>query len=110
MPPEQIRGEQVDARADVYSLGCLMFHSLTGHVPYERDSEVAKIYAHLTDPPPSVAEHAPLAPPAVDAVVSRALAKAPDDRYPSAGDLARAARAALTGAAPPQREHSLATG
>ena len=110
MPPEQIRGEQVDARADVYSLGCMMFHSLTGHVPYERDSEVAKIYAHLTDPPPSVADHAPLAPPEVDAVVSRALAKAPDDRYPSAGDLARAARAALTGAVPAQREHSLATG
>ena len=110
MPPEQIRGERVDARADVYSLGCVMFHSLTGHVPYERDSEVAKIFAHLTDPPPSVAEHAPEAPPPLDTVVTEALAKAPDDRYPSAGDLARAARAALTEAVPAEREHSVATG
>ncbi|MEA2363026.1 MAG: hypothetical protein QOD71_2171 [Thermoleophilaceae bacterium] len=110
MPPEQIKGESVDALADVYSLGCLMFHSLTGHTPFERDTEVAKIYAHLNDPPPSVVDSVPGAPPAFDAVVRRALAKEPGERYPSAGDLARAARAALTGAAPEQPEHSLATG
>jgi YVTN family beta-propeller protein len=110
MPPEQIKGEPVSALADVYSLGCMLFHSLTGHTPFERDTEVAKIYAHLNDPPPSVVDAVPEAPPAFDEVVSRALAKEPEERYPSAGDLARAARAALTGAEPEQPEHSLATG
>ena len=110
MPPEQIKGEPADARADVYSLGCLLYHSLTGHTPYERDSEVATIYAHLADPPPRLVEGAPEAPSALDEVVRRALAKEPNERYPSAGDLARAAAAALTGVAPAQHEHSLATG
>ena len=110
MPPEQIKGEHADARADVYSLGCLLYHSLTGHTPYERDSDVATIYAHLADPPPRVVEGAPGAPPALDEVVRRALAKEPNERYPSAGDLARAAGAALAGVVPAQHEHSLATG
>ena len=54
MAPEQIKGERADARADVYALGCLLFHALTGQTPYDRDSEVAKMYAHINDPPPSV--------------------------------------------------------
>ncbi len=53
MPPEQIMGEPADARSDVYALGCLLFHALTGRPPYDRDSEVAKMYAHLHDPPPA---------------------------------------------------------
>ena len=110
MPPEQIKGEPADARADVYALGCLLFHALTGRPPYDRDSEVAKMYAHLNDPPPSAVEAVPGTPAGLDAVIARALAKEPDGRYPSAGDLGRAARAALTGAAPSQPERSLATG
>jgi serine/threonine-protein kinase len=110
MPPEQIQGQRADARTDVYALGCLLFHALSGRPPYDRDTEIAKMYAHLHDPPPSVVEVAPLAPAGLDAVVSRALAKQPDERYPSAGDLARAARAALTGSLPSQPERSLATG
>ena len=110
MPPEQIRGERADARADVYALGCLLFHAVAGRTPYDRDSEVAKIYAHLHDPPPSVVETVPGAPVGLDAVIRRALAKEADQRYPSAGDLGRAARAALTGGDPSQPERSLATG
>jgi serine/threonine-protein kinase len=110
MPPEQIKGEGADARADVYALGCLLFHALTGRAPFERDNEVAKMYAHLHDPPPSAAATLPGTPLALDAVIARALAKEAGERYPSAGDLGRAARAALTGAIPSQPERSLATG
>jgi serine/threonine-protein kinase len=109
-PPEQIKGERADARTDVYALGCLLFHALTGNPPYPRDSEVAKMYAHLQQPPPSVLERVPSVPGDLDQVIKRALAKDPDARYPSAGDLARAAAAALVGAAPSQPERSLATG
>ncbi len=110
MPPEQIMGEPADARADVYALGCLLFHALTGRPPYDRDSEVAKMYAHLHDPPPSAVETVPGTPVALDAVITRALAKDAGLRYPSAGDLGRAARAALTGADPSQPEGSLGIG
>jgi serine/threonine protein kinase/DNA-binding beta-propeller fold protein YncE len=110
MPPEQIQGQRPDARTDVYALGCLLFQALTGRPPYDRGTEIAKMYAHLHDPPPSVLEAAPGTPADLDGLVSRALAKDPDERYPSAGDLARAARAALTGGLPSQPERSLATG
>ncbi len=109
-PPEQIKGEHADARADVYALGCLLYHALTGNPPYPRDSEVAKMYAHLQEPPPSVSDALPSVPRELDTVIARAMAKEADERYPSAGDLARAAGAALAGAAPSQPEHSLATG
>jgi hypothetical protein len=106
--PEQIRGERVDARVDVYALGCLLFFTLTGEVPYERDGDEAKLWAHLNDPPPKPSEHG--VPPAFDAVVERALAKDPDARYPSAGDLGRAALAAAAGTAPSQEERLVAKG
>ena len=96
--PEQIEGRAPDRRADVYALGCVLFHAVTGHCPYERDSDVAKLFAHLHDPPPSITELLPQAPSVFDDLIRKALAKAPDDRYPSAGDLAVAATAALADA------------
>jgi YVTN family beta-propeller protein len=108
--PEQIRGETADARVDVYALGCVLFHSLTGRTPYDRESDVAKMYAHLSDPPPRVTESAPNISPALDDVVRRAMSKDREDRHPSAGDLGRAARAALEGRSAAQSEQSVATG
>jgi hypothetical protein len=95
--PEQIRGTGNDLCADVYALGCVLFHCLSGRVPFEADSEIAKIYAHLNEAPPVPSEIVPRVPPQLDGVVARAMAKEPADRYRSAGDLGRAALAA-TGA------------
>jgi hypothetical protein len=95
--PEQIRGERIDARADVYALGCVLFHTLTGQAPYLRETEEATLWSHLHDPPPPASLLAPGVPETFDAVIERALAKQPDDRYPSTGDLGRAALAAASG-------------
>jgi hypothetical protein len=108
--PEQISGGAVDARADVYALGCLLFKLLTGAVPYPRDGEAARLYAHLNDPPPAPSLHATAVPMALDDVAIRAMSKAPEERYPSAGDLGRAAVAALSGSSPALPERTVATG
>ncbi|HEX5620032.1 MAG TPA: protein kinase [Solirubrobacteraceae bacterium] len=106
--PEQIRGGSVDARTDVYALGCVLFFLLTGVIPFPREGDEAKLWAHLTEPPPVPSEHG--APPAFDPVVQRALAKSPDDRYQSAGDLGRAAEAAAAGREVEEPERAVATG
>ena len=92
--PEQIRGEQVDGRADQYGLACLIFECLTGGVPYGSRSEVATIFAHLQEPVPKPSERADL-PVALDEVIARGMAKAPDDRYESCTALVDAATDAL---------------
>ena len=94
--PEQARGEELDARADLYSLGCVLFECLTGQPPYRRSSELASVLAHLNDPPPLLSDARPeLA--ALDPVITRALAKSPEQRQPSAAALVAEARAALGG-------------
>src|SRR3954462_14870806 len=108
--PEQISGGPLDARVDVYSLGCVLFEALTGRVPYPKDSDVAKMFAHLNEPPAAVSSLVPDAGWGFDAVVTRALAKAPEQRYPSAGDLGRAALAAATGQQTTVPERSVAAG
>ena len=104
--PEQIRGERVDARTDVYALGCLLHFLLSGQVPFTGEGHERKLWAHLTEPPPPLPEL-----PAFDAVIVRALAKRPAERFQSAGDLGRAALAAAAGeAAPALGERSVAVG
>ncbi len=93
--PEQLDEREVDARTDVYALGCVLFQVLTGRVPYPRDGLAAKLFAHFEAPPPSVTALVPEAPAGLDAVINQALAKDPADRHQSAGDLARAALAAV---------------
>jgi serine/threonine protein kinase len=110
MAPEQFEGGRLDARADVYSLGCVLFEALTTRVPYERSGQAARMYAHLTAPPPTVSDLVPGVSPTFDTVVARALAKSPDDRYPSAGDLASAALAAAEGRSVRRAERSVASG
>jgi Protein kinase domain len=108
--PEQITGVRVDARADVYSLGCVLYEALTGQVPYPRDTSLATMYAHAEEPPPTPSSTRPELPASFDQVVRRALAKDPADRYPSAGDLGRAAVAAVADALPHGAERSVAVG
>lgn len=108
MAPEQIKGDPVDARTDVYALGCLLYQALTGRVPYERDSDMAKMFAHASQPPPSVSASLSDAPLALDEVVTRAMAKDPAERFSSAGELGRAARAAVGVDEMPSAESGLA--
>ena len=95
--PEQIEGTDLDARADVYSLGCVVYECLTGTTAYDKDSEVALMYAHLLEPPPSVSERRPDLPAELDEVVGKAMAKSRDDRYAGPKELAAALRDALAG-------------
>ena len=109
--PEQIRGERVDARTDVYALGCVLFETLTGNPPFAaRDDKVAKMYAHLQEEPPRLRVLRPDLPGDLDHVITRALAKEPDERFPSAGDLGRAAAAACAGSPTVEAERSVAAG
>ena len=94
--PEQIEGRPVDGRADVYSLGSVLFHCLTGVRPYARDTEFAVLQAHLTDPPPTVSAVRPGLPRSLDEVVATAMAKDPNDRYRTAGGLVAGFREAAT--------------
>ena len=109
MSPEHLRGEPTDARSDVYALGCVLFAALTGEAPFRRDTVPQTMSAHLHQPPPRPTDHAPV-PAAFDEVVERALAKHPEDRFPSAGDLGRAALAAAKGEPVTEQERTVATG
>ena len=93
--PEQIERGPVDARSDVYSLGCLLFECLTGEAPFRSDSLMATLWGHLNSPPPLVSERSPELPPGLDTVVARAMAKSPGERYGACRELVQDARAAL---------------
>ena len=95
--PEQILNQRVDARADIYALGCLLFEALTGEAPFARWTKGPGALAPLDVPPPSLLDLRPDLPPEFNDVVRRAMAKDPSERYPSAGDLGQAALVAAGG-------------
>ena len=112
--PEQIEGRRVSARSDVYALGCLLYHCLSGQVPFAHETDVAVIYAHLSEQPPNLSELRPELPDGLDAVMAKALDKSPDRRFPSCGDMISAARAVIDAAGPlsetiPPRPSQVAT-
>ncbi len=96
--PEQLQAQPIDHRTDVYALGCVLYEALTGAVPYPAERPLSKLMAHTLEPAPTVSGGAPAA---FDEVIARAMAKRPEDRYASAGELGRAALAAARAAGEP---------
>ena len=105
--PEQARGERVDALTDVYSLGVVLYELLTGSVPFQGENFVAIALRHVNEPPPSVLERRPDAPPRVAIAVERALAKNPDDRFQSMGELCSELETALAELDPASEEATM---
>ena len=92
--PEQFEGKPLDARSDIYSLGCVLYECLAGQPPFRKANDAAVMYGHLMEAPPPIASVHRL-PSEIDAVIARALAKNPTDRYDSAGEFAMATGVAL---------------
>ncbi|HEX5059721.1 MAG TPA: serine/threonine-protein kinase [Kofleriaceae bacterium] len=90
MAPEQIEGKTIDARADVYALGCVLYKMIAGKTPFGGDDDVQILYRQLHQKPTPLSEHVPEVPPKLDEVLARALAKKPADRFENTGELARA--------------------
>jgi CHASE2 domain-containing sensor protein len=95
LAPEQIQGNAVDARADIYALAGVLYHCLTGQAPFPRESVSAQLWAHINAAPPSPSRLAPDLPSGVDAVIARGMAKEPSARFATAGELAHAFARAL---------------
>ncbi len=107
MSPESSRGDRVDFRSDIYSLGVLVFEMFTGDVPFRGDSPLATILKHLSEPPPLEGPRAKALPLSVVPVLRKALAKRPDERHSTARGLAMAlglARTAFAALSPPPKE------
>jgi serine/threonine protein kinase len=92
--PEQIEGLPVDARTDVYALGCVLYECLVGKAPFDREGEVAVMHAHLVEPPPLLTAARPDLPKSLNRVIAQAMAKSKDERYNSCEELIEAARGA----------------
>ena len=92
MAPEQVEGGRVDGRADLYALACAAFELLSGAPPFRREAGMAVVWAKLSESPPLLSTRRADLPSAVDGVMSRAMAKEPDARYPTCGEFAAALR------------------
>jgi len=98
MSPEQGKGAKVDSRADVYSLGVMLYEMVTGRMPYEAETPLAVVIKHITEPLPLPRSVRPDLPEEVERVILRAMAKESDDRFQTAGEMVRALDAAVRAA------------
>ncbi len=94
--PEQAQGREIDGRADVYALACVLFQALTGRIPFEGDSDLDKLWAHVHEPPPELIALSSDLPRRLGMALATAMSKKPDDRQPTAGAFAHEARTAVT--------------
>ncbi|MEV6984657.1 protein kinase [Sphaerisporangium sp. NPDC051017] len=95
--PEQIRGQAVDGRSDLYAFACVVYEALSGQPPFQRDTELALLYAHVSHDPPPLTPYRPDLPHAVNQVMTRALAKSPDERFDTCRGFVAALRDAISG-------------
>ncbi|MEV0592508.1 serine/threonine protein kinase [Nonomuraea cavernae] len=108
MSPEQINKEHIDGRCDQYALACVVYEALSGRLPFQRDNDIALLWAHLAEQPTPLSQVRTELPADVDVVMNRALAKSPEERYPSCAEFVTALRDAISGhpAAPPPTQLS----
>jgi serine/threonine-protein kinase len=97
MAPEQIMGQPLDGRADVYALGIVLYRALTGELPFHKETVIATAMSHLTEPIPKVQDQLPGSRIPWDNILGKALAKKPEERYPSAGEFAHDVTSLLSG-------------
>lgn len=97
MSPEQINKEHIDGRCDQYALACVVYESLSARLPFQRENDIALLWAHLAEQPAPLSQLRPELPPEVDAVMMRALAKSPEQRYATCAEFVTALRDAISG-------------
>lgn len=97
MSPEQAQGEKIDGRSDVYALGVIVYEMLSGTQPYQATTPMAIVVKQITDPIPHILDANPALPTAIEAVIEKAMAKSPDERFSSAGELSAALSAVASG-------------
>ncbi|MEV3980313.1 serine/threonine-protein kinase [Nonomuraea sp. NPDC049758] len=97
MSPEQINKEHIDGRCDQYALACVVYEALSARLPFQRENDIALLWAHLAEQPAPLSQLRPELPPQVDVVMARALAKAPEQRYATCAEFVTALRDAISG-------------
>ncbi|MGP3962699.1 serine/threonine protein kinase [Nonomuraea sp. 3N208] len=100
MSPEQINKEHIDGRCDQYALACVVYEALSARLPFQRENDIALLWAHLAEQPTPLSQLRPDLPPQIDAVMNRALAKSPEQRYATCTEFVSALRDAVSGLQP----------